>query len=328
MTREAPVTRPKLYLTRRIPQAAEERLAASYDLTINMEERPATREELAQAMATFDAICPNPADRMDGALIGTPGARVKILANYGAGVEHLDLEAAAKAGIAVSNTPGAVTEPTADLALTLILMATRRAGEGERELRAGAWSGWRPTHMVGQSLSGKLLGLVGFGRIGQATAARARAFGMRIGYYARNRVPATEEAALDAVYYGSLDDLAAEADVLSLHTPGGPATRHLIDAARLSRMKPTAVLINTARGPVIDEEALAKALASGVIASAGLDVYEREPAVTPALLTMENVVLLPHLGSATIEARTQMGMQAADNLDAFFAGLPLPDRVV
>lgn len=322
------MTRPKLYLTRRIPQAAEERLAASYDLTINMEERPATREELAQAMAAFDAICPNPADRMDGALIGAPGARVKILANYGAGVEHLDLEAAAKAGIAVSNTPGAVTEPTADLALTLILMATRRAGEGERELRAGAWSGWRPTHMVGQSLSGKLLGLVGFGRIGQATAARARAFGMRIGYYARNRVPATEEAALDAVYYGSLDDLAAEADVLSLHTPGGPATRHLIDAARLSRMKPTAVLINTARGPVIDEEALAKALASGVIASAGLDVYEREPAVTPALLAMENVVLLPHLGSATIEARTQMGMQAADNLDAFFAGLPLPDRVV
>ncbi len=303
-------------------------MAATYDLTVNPNDRPMTAAELAQAMPLYDAICPNPSDRIDAATLATPGSRVRILANYGAGVEHIDLAAAKAAGIVVTNTPGAVTEPTADLAMMLMLMASRRASEGERQLRAGQWTGWRPRHMVGQSLSGKLLGLVGFGRIAQATAHRAKGFGMRIGYSTRRRATPEIEEQIGAVYYPTLNDLAAEADVLSLHTPGGPETRHLINAERLALMKPTAILVNTSRGSVVDEAALAEALTSGRIASAGLDVFEREPVVSPALLALENVVLLPHLGSATIEARTRMGMQAADNLDAFFSGAEPPDRVV
>jgi lactate dehydrogenase-like 2-hydroxyacid dehydrogenase len=321
------VARPKLLLSRHVPQAAEDRLAASYELTINPHDRPFTAEEWAQAMPLYDAVCPNPTDKITAAVLATPGSKVRILANYGAGYEHIDIEAAKARGVVVTNTPGAVTEPTADLALMLMLMASRRASEGERQLRAGAWSGWRPRHLVGQSLSGKLLGLVGFGRIAQATAERAKAFGMRIGYSTRRRATPEIEAEYGVVYYPTLDALAAEADVLSMHTPGGPETRHLIDARRLALMKPTAILINTSRGSVIDEAALAEALANKQIAGAGLDVFEREPVVHSALLALENVVLLPHLGSATIEARTRMGMQAADNLDAFFSGAEPPDRV-
>ncbi len=321
------MARPKLLLTRHVPQAAEDRLAATYELTINPQDRPLTAQEWAQAMPLYDAVCPNPTDKVDAAVLATPGSKVRILANYGAGYEHIDIEAAKAAGIVVTNTPGAVTEPTADLAMMLMLMASRRASEGERQLRAGQWSGWRPRHLVGQSLSGKLLGLVGFGRIAQATAQRAKAFGMHIGYSTRRRATPEIEAQFGVVYYPTLNALAAEADVLSMHTPGGPETRHLINAERLALMKPTAILINTSRGSVIDEAALAEALAAGRIASAGLDVFEREPVVNPALLALENVVLLPHLGSATIEARTRMGMQAADNLDAFFSGVEPPDRV-
>jgi lactate dehydrogenase-like 2-hydroxyacid dehydrogenase len=322
------VARPKLLLTRHIPQGAEDRMAASYDLTIHPHDRPMTVAEWGGAMPLYDAICPNPSDRVEAAALATPGSRVRILANYGAGIEHIDLAAAKSAGVVVTNTPGAVTEPTADLTILLMLMASRRASEGERELRAGQWTGWRPRHMVGQSLSGKLLGLVGFGRIAQAAAHRAKAgFGMRIAYFSRNRAAPEIEAPFEAVYYPTLDALAAEADVLSLHTPGGPQTRHLINADRLALMKPTAILINTARGSVIDEQALAEALAARRIAAAGLDVYEREPLVNDALLLFQNAVLLPHLGSATLEARTRMGMQVADNLDAFFAGKTPPDRI-
>jgi lactate dehydrogenase-like 2-hydroxyacid dehydrogenase len=322
------MARPKVLLTRHWPQAAEDRVAATYELSIHPHDRPMTADEWAQAAPLYDAICPNPADKVDVAALASPGSKVRVLANYGAGVEHIDLAAAKAAGIVVTNTPGAVTEPTADLAMMLMLMAARRASEGERELRAGRWSGWRPRHMVGQSLSGKRLGLVGFGRIAQATAHRARAgFGMTIAYHSRNRAAPELEARFEATYYPSVEALAAEADVLSLHTPGGPATRHLINAERLALMKPTAILINTARGSVVDEPALARALAERQIAAAGLDVFEGEPAVNPGLLALDNAVLLPHLGSATIEARTRMGMQAADNLDAFFAGAPPPDRV-
>jgi lactate dehydrogenase-like 2-hydroxyacid dehydrogenase len=226
----------------------------------------------------------------------------------------------------VTNTPRSVTEPTADLAIMLMLMVTRRAGEGERELRAGRWGGLRPGHMLGRSLSGKLLGLVGFGRIAKATAERARAFGLQVAYHSRTRAPAEVEAAFDVRYVASLDELMAEADVVSLHCPGGAETFHLIDARRLALMKDGALLINTARGPVVDEAALAQALATGRI-GAGLDVFEREPEVTPGLMGLDNVVLLPHLGSATVEARTAMGMEMADNLDAFFAGTEPPYRV-
>lgn len=323
------MARPKLLLTRRIPQAAEERLAAAYDLTIHPHDRPMTVAEWLQALPLYDAVCPNASDRIDAAVLGAGELRVRILANYGAGLDHIDLTAAQAAGIAVTNTPGAVTEPTADLTLMLMLMASRRASEGERELRSDQWAGWRPTHMIGQSLSGKLLGLVGFGRIAQAVAHRAKAgFGMRIAYYSRNRAAPDIEARFEARYVASLDALAAQADILSLHTPGGAQTRHLINAERLAAMKPSAILINTARGTVVDEQALAEALTARRIAAAGLDVFEREPVVHAALMGLQNVVLLPHLGSATIEARTQMGMQAADNLDAFFAGQTPPDRVV
>jgi lactate dehydrogenase-like 2-hydroxyacid dehydrogenase len=221
-----------------------------------------------------------------------------------------------------------LTDTTAELAILLLLMATRRAGEGERELRSGRWSGWRPTHMTGTSLAGKRLGLIGFGRIAQATARKAHlAFGMEIAYNGRRRAEAAIEAQTGAQFVASIDELVATSDVISLHCPGGAETFHLIDATRLAQMKPTAVLINTARGPVVDEAALVAALAGKRIAAAGLDVYEAEPRVHPGLLPLENVVLLPHLGSATLETRTAMGMRVASNLDAFFAGQPLRDPV-
>jgi len=254
------VARPKILLTRHMPEAVERRLAQTYEISINPHERPMTMAELHEAMAANDGLCPNPTDRLSTPLFRQP-SRVRIVANYGAGVEHIDLEAAKWAGITVTNTPSAVTEPTADLAIMLMLMVTRRAGEGERELRAGGWVGWRPGHLVGQSLSGKLLGLVGFGRIGQAVAERAGAFGLRIAYHSRKPAPPEIEAATEAQHYPSLADLVRATDILSLHCPGGSETRCLIDAEQLGRMKRTAVLINTARGSVVDEAALAQALA-------------------------------------------------------------------
>ena len=319
--------RPTIFLTRHMPEPVERRLGADYEMTVNPHGRTLTAAELAEVMGAYDGVCPNPAQPLDAAAFAA-ASRVRIVANYGVGFEHIDLEAARRAGVAVTNTPDAVTDPTADLAVMLMLMATRRAGEGERLVRAGAWAGWKPSDLLGASLAGKLLGLVGFGRIGQATAARARAFGLRIAYHSRRRGPPEAEAATGAHYYASLDELAAEADILSLHCPGGAETRHLVDAALLARMKPTAVLVNSARGSVVDEGALAEALAAGHIAAAGLDVFEREPHVPEALLALENVVLLPHMGSATVEARIRMGMEMADNLDAFFAGKPPPNPVV
>ncbi|WP_019832587.1 2-hydroxyacid dehydrogenase [Sphingomonas sp. PR090111-T3T-6A] len=319
--------RPRLLVTRRLPHAVEAHLSTRFETDGNADDAPLSREALADAMTRYDAILPTITDRIDAALLSLPGATVRILANFGAGFEHIDLAAARKAGIAVTNTPDALTDTTADLAILLMLMAARRAGEGERELRDGRWTGWRPTHLIGQGVTGKTLGLVGFGRIAQATAKRARAFGMRIRYVSRNRASETIEAACDASPAESLEALAAEADILSLHVPGGAATRHLIDAPLLARMKPHAILINTARGPVVDEAALAEALTQGRLGAAGLDVYEQEPAVHPALLACERAVLLPHLGSATIETRSAMGMQAASNLEAFFDGREPPNRV-
>lgn len=316
--------RPRLLVTRRLPQPVEDHFRAQYDVDLNAGDAPMDRAALIAAMTRYDAICPTITDRFDAEILATPGASVKILANFGAGHEHIDLEAAKRAGIAVTNTPDVLTDATADIAILLILMASRRAGEGERELRAGQWTGWRPTHMIGQGLSGKVLGLVGYGRIARATAKRARdGFGMQIAYHGRR-----EAADADgADYHPTLASLMAAADIVSLHVPGGAETRHMIDAAALAAAKPGQVIVNTARGSAIDEAALAAALAEGRIAAAGLDVYEREPAVHPALLALENVVLLPHLGSATIETRTAMGLRAAANLEAFFAGRELPDRV-
>jgi len=312
--------RPRLYVTRRLPEAVEARLAARFDAVFNPDDQPRDRAALEAAMRDYDAICPTITDRFDADILAIPNRRARILANFGAGVDHVDLRAAAAQGIAVTNTPDALTDATADIAILLMLMAARRAGEGERELRAGRWTGWRPTHMMGQTLTGKTLGLVGHGRIARATGHRAGAFGMRVLHHSRR--PSGEPG-----HVASLEALAAEADVLSLHVPGGTETRHLVDTRLIARMKPGAILINTARGPIVDEAALAAALRERRIAAAGLDVYEREPAVHPDLLACENAVLLPHLGSATIETRTAMGMQAAGNLEAFFDGRDPPNRV-
>lgn len=320
--------RPKLLMTRRWPGPVEAELRNRYAVTVDPQDRKLTAEDLAEAMRQFDVLCPTVSDRIDAAILSTPGRRVRFIANYGAGTEHIDLAAAKAMGIPVTNTPDVLTDATAEIALLLMMMAARRAGEGERELREGRWAGWRPTHLVGRSLSGRTLGIVGFGRIGQATAARAAgALGMRIAYHARRRAAPKVEAMTGATYYDSLQELAAQADVLSLHCHGGPENFHLVDGALLRRMKPAAILINTARGSVVDEAALAEALAGGIIGAAGLDVFEREPQVDPALLALPNVVLLPHLGSATIEARTAMGMRVAANVDRFFAGEELLDRV-
>jgi lactate dehydrogenase-like 2-hydroxyacid dehydrogenase len=322
------MSRPRILLTRRWPDAVERHLADRYDVTLNESDAPLSAHALRDAMQRFDALCPTVSDVISADIIETPGATVRVLGNYGVGTNHIDTAAARRAGIVVTNTPDVLTDATADLAILLMLMTTRRAGEGERELRAHKWTGWRPTHMLGQSLSGRMLGLVGFGRIAQATAHRARhAFGMTIAYYSRRRAAADVEHGLDAQYFASLDSLVASCDVLSLHCPGGAETHHLVNRERLATMKRTAVLINTARGSVVDEAALAEALNSRRIAAAGLDVYEREPQVDPQLMTAENVVLLPHLGSATAETRIAMGMRVAQNLDRFFAGQGELDRV-
>jgi lactate dehydrogenase-like 2-hydroxyacid dehydrogenase len=317
------MTKPRILLTRRWPEAVEARLAASYDVTRNESDVPMDAAALAQAMRDHDALCPTVTDKITRDVLLVEGRRARVIGNYGAGFEHIDLDAAREGGVAVTNTPDVLTDATADIAMTLILMTTRRAGEGERELRAGEWTGWRPTHLLGRSLRGKVLGLVGYGRIARAVAERARAFGMEVVVHSRSRADDVPAAA----YHASLDSLLRVADVVSLHAPGGAATRHMINAAALTEMKRHAVLVNTGRGTLIDEAALAEALKAGTIAAAGLDVYEREPTVESALTGLPNAVLLPHLGSATLETREAMGMKVADNLDAFFAGREPFDRV-
>jgi lactate dehydrogenase-like 2-hydroxyacid dehydrogenase len=266
-------------------------------------------------------------DAIDASLLARPG-RVRILANFGVGTNHIDLEAAKAAGLIVTNTPDVLTDATADIALTLLLMTARRAGEGERLVRAGKWDGWNPTQLMGSQLSGRTLGLIGFGRIAQATARRAaQGFGMQILYHSRNRASGAAEAETSAEYVDTIEALLPRVDYLSLHVPGGAETNHLLSRERLALLKPEARIVNTARGTVIDEAALAEALAEGRLAGAGLDVYEEEPKIHPMLLQLENVVLLPHLGSATMETRIAMGMRAAANLAAFFEGREPPDRV-
>jgi len=314
----------RILVTRAWPDSVQQALSQRFEVVLNDTDRPLTQPELAEAMGAFDVLCPTVSDRIDAAVIAG-GDRVRLIANYGVGFDHIDLAAAKAKGIAVANTPGVLTDATADLALTLILMATRRAGEGERELREGRWSGWRPTHLVGSALKGKVLGLVGMGRIAVATAKRAHyGFGMKIAYYARR--PADVDG-LDAVFYPELNDLLRNADVVSLHVPGGAETANMMNAEAIAAMKPGSYLINTARGGVVDHAALAEALASGHLAGAGLDVYPAEPQVPAELLNLESVVLLPHLGSANAETREAMGMRALANIEAFAAGSDLPDRI-
>jgi len=321
------MTKPKILVTRRWPAAAEDYVREHYDATINMGER-LSKAQLIAAMREYDGICPSGGDKLDAEVLGTSGARVKIIANFGVGFEHIDVAAAKAAGIVATNTPDVLSDATADIAILLMLMTSRRAYEGEQQVRTKTWRGWGARHLLGQSLDGKVLGLFGMGRIGQSAARKARAaFGMKIAYHSRNRVDAEIERELDATYYPGLQALAEVSDVLSLHAPGGPGTHHAVDAALLQKMKPTAILINTARGTLVDEAALVEALKAKTIWAAGLDVFEQEPVVHPGLLDLPNVSLLPHLGSATIETRVAMGMRAAQNLDAFFAGKAPQDRI-
>ena len=321
--------RPTVVVTRRLPEPVEKELSREFDARLNRDDRPLGPDGLQEALRTADALLCTVTDRLNAEVLGAEPRRARLLANFGVGFNHIDTDAAKTRGLAVSNTPDVLTEATADIAMTLLLMASRRTGEGERHLRAGAWTGWRPTHMLGTQVSGKVLGLVGMGRIARAVARRAHhGFGMRVIFHDPYPPTPAEAAALGAEPRASLDQVLAEADFVSLHCPATPETRHLMNRERLARMRPSAFLINTARGDVVDEAALVEALRSGTIAGAGLDVFEKEPQVSPALVAMENVVLLPHLGSATQETRVAMGMRALENLRLFFSGAPLRDRVV
>jgi lactate dehydrogenase-like 2-hydroxyacid dehydrogenase len=323
------VTRPVVVVTRRLPEEVEADLARDFEVRLNADDVPLSADGLKEALRTADALLPTVSDRLTAEVLAVEPLRAKIIANFGVGFNHIDVNAAKARGLAVSNTPDVLTDATADTAMTLLLMVARRAGEGERHVRAKAWTGWRPTHMLGTHVTGKTLGLVGMGRIARAVARRAHhGFGMKVIFHDPYPPSPQEAAALGAEPVGSLDDVFARADFVSLHCPATPETRHLVNAGRLQQMKKGAFLINTARGDVVDEAALVQALKAGTIAGAGLDVFEREPVVTEDLLAMENVVLLPHLGSATRETRIAMGMRALENLRLYFAGKPLRDKVV
>ncbi len=321
--------RPLVVVTRRLPEPVETQLAREFDARLNADDHPLATAELTEALRTADALLPTVTDRLTAEVLGVEPLRARILANYGVGFNHIDTRAAKARGVVVTNTPDVLTDDTADDALMLLLMVARRGAEGDRHVRSGAWTGWRPTHMLGTRVSGKTIGLIGLGRIGRAVAHRARhGFGMRVIFHDPYPPPPAVVAELGAEPKDSVDDVLREADFVSLHSPATPETHHLIDARRLALMKRGAFLINNARGDIVDEAALVAALKRGTIAGAGLDVFEREPAVAPELLTMENVVLLPHLGSATQEARVAMGLRALDNLKAFFSGAQPRDRVV
>jgi len=309
----------RIVVTRRIPDPAIELLEGAGDVWVSPHDRPLSADELHSAVAGADAAVTLLHDRVDDAFLDAAGPALRIVANVAVGYDNVDVEACARRGVVVSNTPGVLTEATADIAFALILMSTRRLGEGERLIRARTPWSWSMFFMLGTGLQGKTLGIVGLGKIGQATARRARAFGMEIVYAGRRRAAEDVEAELSARFL-PLDELLTTADVVTLHCPLSAETRHLIDAAALARMQPSSHLVNTTRGPVVDEAALAEALRAGAIAGAGLDVFEREPEVHPDLLELENVVLIPHLGSATIETRTAMGVLAAENVVAVLGG--------
>lgn len=319
--------RAKIVLTRRWPAMVEQRMAQLGDVVCNDKDTPMSAEQLAAALAEADVVCPTVTDAMPAELFAGPQVRTRLLANFGVGFNHIDLAAAAARGIQVTNTPGVLTDATAEIALTLMMMSARRTGEGERHVRTGAWDGWRPTHMLSTQVTGKTLGLIGMGRIGTAFARTAHhGLGMRILYFNRHPVDASVALELQADYV-ALDELLQRADFVSVHCPSTPQTHHLLNAQRLALMQPHAHLINTARGDVVDEAALVNALRSGVIAGAGLDVYEAEPQLAAGLTALEQVVLLPHMGSGSTETREAMGMRALANVVAFLAGETLPDLV-
>ncbi|MCF6369177.1 2-hydroxyacid dehydrogenase [Rhizobium halophilum] len=325
--------KPKVYITRKLPEAVETRMRELFDAELNIDDRPRDRIELAAAMKAADVLVPTVTDRIDEALIAEAGDNLKLIASFSNGTDHIDIEAAAKKGITVTNTPNVLTEDTADMTMALILAVSRRLTEGARILtdQPGDWAGWSPTWMLGRRIWGKRIGIVGMGRIGTAVARRAKAFGLSIHYHNRKRVQTSTEEELEATYWDSLDQMLARVDVVSVNCPSTPATFHLLSARRLALMQPSAIIVNTARGDIIDEAAMIQLLRDGKIAGAGLDVYQNEPAINPKLVKLADqgrVVLLPHMGSATIEGRIDMGDKVIINIRTFFDGHRPPNRVL
>ena len=320
-------SKPLVVVTRKLPEATERELSALFDVRLNSSDAPMDVAALIAAVQSADVLVPTVTDPMTAGVINGAGRQLRLIANFGVGFYHIDVAAAARRDIAVTNTPGVLTDATADIAMTLMLMVTRRALEGAKVLESGRFTGWCPTWMMGVGPRGRKLGILGMGRIGEAVARRSRGFGLEIHYHNRKRVPPAVEQELAATYWPELDAMLPAMDIVSINCPYNTSTYHLFSAERLGRLKPAAFLINTARGEIVDEAALANALASGRVAGAGLDVFEREPQVHPKLLGSPNAVLLPHRGSSTIEARTGMGRKVIENIRAFVAGEALPDSV-
>ena len=323
-----PRERLSVVVTRRLPDAVETRLKELFDVTLRDDDTPMTRTELIEAVQSSDILVPTVTDTIDAGLIGRASEKLKLIANYGAGVDHIDVATARQRGILVSNTPGVLTDDTADMTMGLILAVTRRLPEGLTLMQKGDWDGWAPTALLGGRIAGRRLGILGMGRIGQAVARRAAAFGMQIHYHNRRRLRPEVEEALEATHWDSLDQMVARMDVISVNCPSTPSTFHLMNARRLKLLKPEAVLVNTSRGEVIDENALTRMLRAGEISGAGLDVYEHGTDVNPRLRELPNVVLLPHMGSATIEGRIEMGEKVIINIKTFEDGHRPPDQVV
>jgi len=320
--------KPIVVVTRRLPDTIQARMKELFEARLNLDDAPLSREQLVEAVKAADVLVPTVTDRLDAGILSQAGPQLRLIASFGAGVDHIDLATARQRGIVITNTPDVLTEDTADMTMALILAVPRRLSEGERLLRAGRWKGWTPTFMLGHRIWGKRLGIIGMGRIGRAVARRARGFGLSVHYHNRNRLHSDIEEELEATYWESLDQMLAHMDIISVNCPHTPATFHLLSARRLKLLRPHTYVVNTARGEVIDENALTRMLLAKEIAGAGLDVFENEPAVNPKLVALDNVVLLPHLGSATVEGRIEMGEKVIINIKTFIDGHKPPDRVI
>jgi len=320
--------KPLVIVTRKLPDSIETRMMELFDTRLNVDDHPMSQSELVEAARVADVLVPTVTDRIDTGVLAHANPNLRLIASFGTGVDHIDLAAARARGITITNTPGVLTEDTADMTMALILAVPRRLLEGANTLRGGGWAGWSPTWMLGKRIWGKRLGIIGMGRIGQAVARRARAFGLSIHYHNRGRVAAEIEAELEATYWESLDQMLARMDIISVNCPHTPATYHLLSARRLDLISVNAYIVNTSRGEVIDENALTRKLRKRELAGAGLDVFEHEPAVNPKLLELDNVVLLPHMGSATLEGRIDMGEKVLINIKTFVDGHAPPDRVI
>jgi glyoxylate reductase len=323
-----PQSKPVVVVTRKLPEVIETRMMELFDTRLNRDDKPLSQAELIEATKLADVLVPTVTDRIDKGVLAQAGPKLRLIASFGTGVDHIDLATARQRGITVTNTPGVLTEDTADMTMALILAVSRRLSEGERLMRSGKWTGWGPTTMLGHRIWGKRLGIIGMGRIGQALARRAKGFGLSVHYHNRKRVHPDIEQELEATFWESLDQMLAHMDVVSVNCPHTPGTYHLLSARRLKLMKPHAIVVNTSRGEVIDENALTRMLVANEIAGAGLDVFEHEPAVNPKLMSLDNVVLLPHMGSATIEGRIDMGEKVIINIKTFVDGHRPPDQVV